>query len=64
MNTAKFVIYKKGVWWHFDLQAANGKVMYTSKRYAKPGYANDAIRVLTNLVKANPPIVKDYNGRT
>lgn len=57
MNRANFVVYKQGVWWHFDLRAANGKVMYTSKRYAKPQFARDAIKVLTNLVKADPPIV-------
>lgn len=63
MNTPKFVVYKEGVWWHFDLKAANGKVVYSSKQYAKPQFALDAIKVLTNLIKSDPPIVKDYNGR-
>jgi uncharacterized protein YegP (UPF0339 family) len=59
MNAAKFVVYKDGVWWHFDLRAANGKVLYRSKRYASPQTARDAITVLVNLCKQNPKVIQE-----
>lgn len=56
MNICKYVIYKDAGWWHFQLQASNGQVMFTSHPYAKRRYAQLGIDVIAQLVKSNPRV--------
>jgi uncharacterized protein YegP (UPF0339 family) len=54
MNNSKYVIFKEAGWWHFQLQAANGQIMFTSHPYAKRRNAQHGIGTIAQLVKSNP----------
>lgn len=56
MNQAKFVVFKKGCGWYYELRASNGDILYTSHQFAKRETAKQGIKVLVNLIKGNLPV--------
>lgn len=57
MNAFNFVVKQTRYQWYFELQASNGKVIYTSHKFTSKQNALNGIKVLINTVKSNPPII-------
>ena len=56
MNKAKYIIWKKGGWWYFRLEASNGQILFTSHQYASRRNAQHGIDTIAQLIKSTPRV--------
>lgn len=62
MNKCKFVIFKEAGWWHAQLCASNGKVLFRTTKHAKRSNAVHAINTIRQLILSDPIITFSDKG--